>query len=81
MLFLMALVYVCTIRRKIGMYTSALLTPLVFVGFNTVFFRQCMCWIVPFMPLSICDVARSSHLCDWSLGVAPSGGHPGQVGS
>jgi uncharacterized membrane protein len=79
MFFLMALVYICATRRRIGMYTGALLTLFVFLGFNAVFFRQYMTWIIPFIPLSICDLARRRHLSDVTWGLAPSGRHEGQV--
>lgn len=55
MLLLMALVYVCIIRRQIGRYTGALVLMCIFVGFNPVLFRHYLCWIVPFVPLSALD--------------------------
>lgn len=56
MLFLMFLIYICAIRRKIGIYMSTMLTMFVFVYFNSVFFFQYICWAVPFIPLSLCDM-------------------------
>jgi uncharacterized membrane protein len=55
MLFLMALIYFSALRRQLGMYTSSLLTMSVFINFNSVLFLQYMCWVVPFIPLCVCD--------------------------
>ncbi|MDF5723988.1 MAG: hypothetical protein PUP91_26695, partial [Rhizonema sp. PD37] len=55
MLFLMGLIYISTWRRQIGMYTSSLLTLSVFIDFNSVLFLQYMSWVVPFIPLCVCD--------------------------
>ncbi|NEQ78650.1 MAG: hypothetical protein F6K23_40090, partial [Okeania sp. SIO2C9] len=55
MLLIMSLVFISAIKRQIGMYTSTLLTMAVFVDFNSVLFRQYLCWVVPFIPLAICD--------------------------
>jgi uncharacterized membrane protein len=59
MLFLMILVYIAAFQRRIGLYTSTLLTMFIFVFFNSVLFRQYMCWVVPLIPLSICDMPYS----------------------
>jgi len=59
MLLLMTLVYYAALRRSIGMYTAALLVMFAFIDFNSVLFRQYMCWVVPLIPLSICDVLRA----------------------
>ncbi|NEO99678.1 MAG: hypothetical protein F6K58_13565 [Symploca sp. SIO2E9] len=55
MLLIMSLVFIGAIKRQIGIYTSVLLTMVVFVDFNSVLFRQYLCWVVPFIPLAICD--------------------------
>lgn len=55
MLFLMSLIYISTWRRQLGMYTSSLLTLSVFIDFNSVLFSQYMSWVVPFIPLCVCD--------------------------
>ena len=55
MLFLMGLVFLGSIKRQIGIYTSVLLMMAVFINFNSVLFLQYFCWVVPFIPLVICD--------------------------
>ncbi len=52
---LLFLVYLGMFRRRMGIYISVLLTMAVFWGFNSVLFRQYICWIVPFIPLALCD--------------------------
>jgi hypothetical protein len=59
-LFLLALIYLGVLQRRIGKYTSALLVLSVFVDFNAVLFRQYMCWLVPFVPLTLSDFASRS---------------------
>jgi uncharacterized membrane protein len=61
MLFLMILIYLSTLRRQLGMYTSSLLTMSIFIDFNSVLFLQYMCWVVPFIPLCICDRMHSNN--------------------
>jgi hypothetical protein len=56
MLTLMLLATALAWRRKIGPYTGALLIMATFVNFNAVLFRQYLVWIVPFIPLVMCDV-------------------------
>jgi uncharacterized membrane protein len=53
MLFLMFLVY--TISTRIGVYTSTFLVMLTFIDFNSVIFRQYICWSIPFALLMACD--------------------------
>jgi uncharacterized membrane protein len=48
-------VSVLTATGRIGRYTTALLTMTVLVDFNSVLFAQYIAWVVPFVPLSICD--------------------------
>lgn len=55
MLLLMALIYLCALRRKIGAYTSTLAIMCVFIGFHSVLFRQYMCWVAALVPLCIYD--------------------------
>lgn len=55
MLLLMALIYISNLRHHVGMYLSSLLIMVVFIDFNSVLFTQYMCWIVPLIPLTICD--------------------------
>ncbi len=60
MLFMMSLVFLSAIKRQIGIYTSVLLIMSVFVDFNSVLFNQYLCWIVPFIPLVICDMIHNN---------------------
>jgi len=55
MIIMMILIYIFAYQKKLGLYTCTLLAMFVFLGFNTVFFRQYMCWIVPFVPLAVCE--------------------------
>jgi len=55
MLGLMALVYIGAIQKKVGLYMGALLLISIFICFSTVLFRQYMCWVIPFVPLSVLD--------------------------
>jgi hypothetical protein len=57
MLGLMVLLYSIAWRRKIGMYTSVLFVMATFIAFSTVLFRQYLSWVVPFIPLVVCDFA------------------------
>ena len=61
MFFLMGLVFLIAIKRQIGIYTSTLLTMSVFVDFNSVLFLQYFCWIVPFIPLAICEMIATNR--------------------
>ncbi len=56
MFALLVLTYVLAWRRKVGLYTGPLLVMATFVSFNTVFFRQYVAWIVPLLPLVLCDL-------------------------
>ena len=60
MLFMMSLVFLSAIKRQIGIYTSVLMIMSVFVDFNSVLFNQYLCWIVPFIPLVICDMKHNN---------------------
>jgi uncharacterized membrane protein len=55
MLFLMGLIFLSSIQKTIGIYTSVLLMMAVFINFNSVLFLQYFSWIVPFIPLVLCD--------------------------
>jgi hypothetical protein len=57
MLGLMVLVYWIAWRRKVGMYTSVLFVMATFIAFSTVLFRQYLSWVMPFIPLVVCDFA------------------------
>jgi hypothetical protein len=56
MFALLMLTYALAWRRKVGLYTGPLLVMATFVGFNTVFFRQYVAWIIPLLPLAMCDL-------------------------
>ena len=56
MLVLMALVYAAACRRMIGPFAAALLVMATFVDFNTLLFPQYLLWVVPFVPLAVCDL-------------------------
>jgi hypothetical protein len=65
MLVLMLLVTILAWRGRIGPYTGALLVMATFVNFNAVLFTQYLVWVVPFIPLVICDLwdaARAKSL-------------------
>jgi uncharacterized membrane protein len=55
MLFLMGLIFLSSIKRQIGIYTSVLLMMAIFINFNSVLFLQYFSWIVAFIPLVSCD--------------------------
>jgi hypothetical protein len=54
-LVLTILIYISAFKRQIGLYTSALLTLSVFINFNAILFTQYLCWVTPFVPLSISE--------------------------
>ena len=56
MLALMLLVTALAWRGKIGPYTGALFVMTIFVNYNAVLFPQYLVWVVPFIPLVMCDV-------------------------
>ena len=59
MLVMILLVYLLVWRRKLGYFAAGLLVMTVFVDFHSVLFRHYMAWVVPLIPLTICEVARS----------------------
>lgn len=61
MLFLMGLIYLNVFRQRIGMYTSILVLMLVFINFNSVLFRQYLCWLMPFIPLCLSDYIKDQQ--------------------
>ena len=61
MLFLMALIYLSVIQRKLGMYTSSLITMFIFIDFNSVLFGQYFCWTIPLLSLAICDFVNPNQ--------------------
>ena len=59
---LLLLVYVSMFQKRIGIYVGSLLVMAVFLDFNPVLFRQYMCWVLPFIPLAICDITRGDPI-------------------
>jgi hypothetical protein len=57
---MMLIVFFLTWKKKIYHFGSALLIMVVFVDFNSVLFRQYMAWIVPLIPLALCDTLRNN---------------------
>lgn len=53
MLFLIFLIYISSFN--IGVYTGVFLVMLTFIDFNSVIFRQYICWTIPFALLLVCD--------------------------
>ncbi len=56
MFALLLLSYALAWRRKVGLYMGSLIVMAIFVDFNTVLFRQYLAWIVPLIPLVMCDL-------------------------
>jgi uncharacterized membrane protein len=56
MLALLLLITALAWRDKIGRYTGALFGMATFVNYNAVLFPQYLVWVVPFVPLVMCDV-------------------------
>ena len=67
MLGLMSLVFISFMKRQIGIYASVLLIMSVFVDFNSVIFNQYFCWVVPFIPLSICEMIATNKIIDYKI--------------
>jgi uncharacterized membrane protein len=81
MLALLVLLYVLVCRRQIGRHLAVLLTFAVFLDFNSVLFPQYMCWLVPFVPLSVLDwtAGRPTAASEVTAGTPP--GRAGRGGS
>jgi hypothetical protein len=52
---LMLLIYAGALRRQIPMFIGALFVMAVFIDFSSVVFRQHLTWLVPMVPLALCD--------------------------
>jgi len=70
---MLVLVYAMAWLRKVRMYTSMLLAMAVFVDFGSVLFLQYFCWLVPFIPLAVCDLMdgggrREKRLAEAAIG-------------
>ena len=59
MIAMMLLVYLGAQRRQIPLFFGVLLIMSVFVDFGSVLFRQYLTWLVPLVPLALCDVVDS----------------------
>ncbi len=57
LLALLAITYLLAWRRQAGRFISALFVMAAFTDFNSVFLRQYIVWLVPFIPLVLCDLA------------------------
>lgn len=55
LLLMLLAIYASFLRRQSRLYLSAVLIMLVFVNFNTIFFPQYLFWVMPLIPLVICD--------------------------
>ncbi len=55
MLVMILLVCLLVWQRKLSYFAAGLLMMSVFVDFNSVLFRQYMAWVVPLIPLTICE--------------------------
>ncbi len=58
MFALMAMVYLLAMHKRLGRYACAMLVMLVFADFNSVSFRQYMCWYLALLPLALVDALR-----------------------
>ena len=56
LLALVLLASALTWHRKIGPYTGTLFIMAIFVDYNAVLFPQYLAWVVPFIPLVMCDL-------------------------
>ena len=59
-LALMVLAYLIAWRKQAGRYISTLFVMVAFADFNSVLFRQYLVWVVPFIPLVLCDLSDRS---------------------
>jgi hypothetical protein len=56
-LTVLMLAWLAVWREKIGTYISALIVQAALVGLNPVYFDSYIIWLLPFIPLAICDLA------------------------
>ena len=66
LLALLGFVYVGVWQRRVKTYASALLTMCVFLDFNSVLFRQYICWALPFLPLVLSDLNQQKSFIEAS---------------
>lgn len=55
MLLMMGAVWWGAATRRVGRYSAAFLTMLLFTFFNTALFHQYMAWFIPFLPLALAE--------------------------
>ncbi len=61
MLLLLLLVYTLAAKRTIGPFTACLFITAVFLDFSPVLFGQYLAWLVPLIPLAMCDRWREEE--------------------
>jgi hypothetical protein len=70
MIAMMLLIYLGAQRRQIPLFLAVLLVISVFIDFGSVLFRQYLTWLVPLVPLALCDVVdslRAGRLADGAM--------------
>jgi hypothetical protein len=72
---MMLLIYLGAFRRQIPMFFAVLFVMSVFIDFGSVVFRQYFTWLVPMVPLALCDVVDT--LRTGRLAGAFGAGHEG----
>ncbi len=50
--------YLLCIRSRLGIWAQTLVVFLVLLSFSPAFFTRYLCWIVPLIPLALCDAER-----------------------
>jgi hypothetical protein len=60
MLLVLGLCYFCVLLRCIPLRMAALFVMLIFIGFNSLLFRQYMVWFVPLVSLAALDAYRQT---------------------
>jgi len=60
--FLLTLVagYLLCVRARLGVWAQTLVVFLVLLSFSPAFFTRYLCWIVPLIPLALCDAERGA---------------------
>ncbi len=58
MAYLLILLYAAHARRPIPMIAGSVIALMVFLDFNSVLFRQYMCWVAPLVPLLLLELQR-----------------------
>ncbi|MBL7162416.1 MAG: hypothetical protein ISS57_07400 [Anaerolineales bacterium] len=55
LVIMVLLVYLLSWQRKLESFTAGLLIMLIFVNFHSVLFRHYLVWIIPLLPLAVCE--------------------------